>query len=89
MPYIKNSEREAYEDIFDSSPINSKTSAGNLNYVLTKLIVQYIGANPEYQRFCEVEGVLGHVSQELYRRRVVGYENKKMMESDDVYATRY
>lgn len=83
MPYIDQKNRAKYNtnDIF----ITEYTPCGDLNYVLTTLINKYLGEHPRYQRYCEVEGVLGHIAKELYRRRAVPYEEEKIAENGDVF----
>ena len=96
MPYIKQEDRKdlSYDGI---SPKNS----GQLNYLLTQIILIYLdnireyipnfGTNPgkylanTYSDYNAVMGVLECIKQELYRRLVVPYENKKITENGDVY----
>jgi hypothetical protein len=66
MPYIQQSRRE---EITDSSLVET---AGELNWLLTILINDYIG-------------VLECAKLELYRRVVSPYEETKMQQHGDVY----
>ena len=77
MPYIKPSERESSR----FKPIN----AGQLNYAFTRLIQEYLGYTPNYQRFNDVIGALESCKLELYRRKIVPYEDLKITENTDVY----
>lgn len=80
MPYIKQEDREALNN-HDDEPQN----AGELNYMITVMIQEYLGSKPNYQRFNETIGVLECAKLELYRRMVAPYEDKKIEENGDVY----
>jgi len=74
MPYIKKGLRKALDA--GLTPLAS----GDMNYVITKLINQYIGDNPTYSDYNDAIGVL-----ELYRRRVATFEDIKKKQNGDVY----
>lgn len=61
-------------------PVN----AAELHYVLALEIVNYLGQDPDYQRYCDVEGVLGHAAKELYRRRVGPFEDGAIARNGDI-----
>lgn len=79
MPYIPIQDRRAINA--GASP----TKPGGLNYKLTKEILDYLGTEPNYQRFNDVVGVIECIKLELYRRMVSPYEDKKIRENTDVY----
>jgi len=79
MPYITKQQQK--ELIYGNSPV----TAGELNYVITKEILLYLGTRPKYENYNEVMGVLECVKQELYRRAVAPHEDKKRKENGDVY----
>lgn len=81
MPYIKNERR--YDLIHHNmTPLTS----GELNYVITEKILRYLHEKGEsYQTYNDIIGVLECVKQELYRRKITDYENKKIKENGDVY----
>lgn len=62
-------------------------NAGELNYAITMLVQHYLHETKglRYQYLCEVEGVLGHVAKELYRRTAVPYEDEKIAENGDCF----
>ena len=61
-------------------------TAGELNFQITNLVLDYLATKgTSYGTFCEIEGVLSHVSKEVYRRRVVDYEDEKIKENGDVF----
>lgn len=84
MPYIK---KELRRPVSDSKPlILISKSCGELNYELTTMILDYITTQGEsYQTYCEIAGVLSNIGDELYRRRVAAYEDRKIAENGDVY----
>ena len=82
MPYIKHEDRFQYD--VDLGSLVIPGSAGELNYVLSRIVLLYLGDNPNYQKFCEVEGVLSHMSKEIYRRLTAPYEDEKIANNGDV-----
>ena len=83
-PYIPIKRREEIQD--GCTPQN----AGELNYLITSIILEYLyNINPSepnrYTDYNEVVGVLTCVTQELYRRKIIPYENLKQTEHGDVY----
>jgi hypothetical protein len=76
VPYIKPEDRTK---LFP-------TTAGELNYQITKLIQIYLhGKGESYQTYNDIFGALSCLSHELYRRKVAIYEDKKCKENGDVY----
>lgn len=80
MPYIEESRRRELEEGW-VAPRN----VGELNYVITKLAIEFLGTNPHYEDFNGVIGVLESAKLELYRRAVAPYEDYKRDENGDVY----
>ncbi len=62
-------------------------SAGELNYLTTKLLDDYLRRKGgiRYERLNEVVGVLECVKLEFYRRIAAPYEDGKKDENGDVY----
>ena len=81
MPYVDKETREKLDNGTDPE------NAGELNYVITCLVDRYlVQKGPlRYAHLNEVIGVLECAKQELYRRVVSTYEDKKIIESGDVY----
>jgi len=78
MPYIPN---ESVQEIdFGKQPIN----AGELNYKITQLIVNYLPEIPCYQDYNEVVGVLECAKMELYRRVIAQYEERKIEDPENI-----
>lgn len=80
MPYITKERRSALERT-GATPEN----AGELNYMICQLIHDYIeNKGLEYQTLNDVVGVLDAVKQELYRRLIGPYEDKKIAANGDI-----
>lgn len=60
---------------------------GELNYVVTRLIDQYLRdrGGLRYAQINEVIGVLECAKLELYRRLAAPYEDRKIAENGDTY----
>lgn len=79
MPYIKQDRRK---DVL----VNGAQTCGELNYLITYWINQYILDNDKkYQTFNDINGALEGAKLELYRRVIAPYEDKKIEENGDVY----
>lgn len=80
MPYIPQARRDALNA--SHAPIK----AGELNYLFTKMILNYLYLNEEsYQSYNDILGALEGAKLELYARKVRPYEDKKIKENGDVY----
>ena len=81
MPYIKGEDRKKLAFRDNRHPEN----AGELNYLFTKLALQYIvDKGKKYQHYNDIIGALEGCKLELYRRSIVPYENMKIIENGDV-----
>lgn len=97
MPYTQLYDREVFADVIETikyifstkkySEENSieNLSCGDLNYLLTSLCHAYLNEKGEkYQIYNDIIGVLECAKQELYRRKIAEYENKKIKENGDL-----
>ena len=91
MPYISKEAREAINEQLEpflkyvTSMKHSYRAGntGNLNYVLTKII---LATEPEnYEEYNAILGILTTIQHELYRRRIAKYEEEKISKNGDVY----
>jgi hypothetical protein len=81
MPYIRPCPaRQIADNELDGLP----NGPGELNYLITKLCLDYLGTE-SYSKYNEVIGVLECAKLEMYRRAVAPYEDKKIAENGDVY----
>lgn len=83
MPYITNKQKQELET-WGQKPAD----AGELNYVITRIIDEYIGSELRYQKINDVVGVLECAKLEIYRRLAGPYEDKKRDENGEVYRQR-
>jgi len=80
MPYISPLRRKELDLKFDPK------TAGELNYVLTTQLVNYVFLHGEsYQSYNDVMGALEGAKLEIYRRQIAPYEDIKARENGDVY----
>ena len=85
MPSIKPERRQALRE-YDYSPLPK--TAGELNYVYTRLLDRVLGNNPSYEDINTIVGVLECCLQEVYRRVAGPYEDRKVSENGDVFRDR-
>ncbi|MBI9085367.1 MAG: hypothetical protein JEZ11_17360 [Desulfobacterales bacterium] len=81
MPYVKQEDRKRLDA--GEKPKN----AGELNYVISKILDAYLEAKGgiRYAHLNEIVGVLECAKLELYRRLAAPYEDRKIDENGDVY----
>jgi hypothetical protein len=82
MPYIK---KELRDKLGFSVLTERPKNVGELNYYLTMIIQDYLPEDPHYEDYNDVLGVLTCMIQEIYRRKVAPYEDKKIIENGDVF----
>ena len=83
MPYINQVGRNKFDDDFSGS---NAENAGELNYMFTCLIIEYIQKHGlKYQVLNDIVGALDGAKAEFQRRVVGSYEDKKIEENGDVY----
>lgn len=83
MPYISEDRRKKL-----APPWRGPSNAGELNYTITQAVLDYLDHHDDeksYAYYNEVIGVLECVKQELYRRRIIPYENYKKYLNGDVF----
>lgn len=82
MPYIKN--REFYDEVLNRIDF-SEVVAGDLAYLVTKLMIKFTEVDISYKQYALVTGILETVKAEFYRRQIVEYENEAIERNGDVY----
>jgi len=94
MPYIADGQRNMFKtwlsmfrDIitFRYNMNYKHIEDGEMNYVITSLIQDWLGDDPHYTDYNSAIGVLECVKLELYRRKIAKYEDMKKKENGDVY----
>lgn len=85
MPYIDPVARDELSR--EGANGRDPEGAGELNYAITRLAVDYVErrGGVRYERIAEVIGVLETLKMEIYRRPFVHYEDKKCRQNGDVY----
>lgn len=80
MPYITKIAKDRLAET------NQAESAGELNYLVTRLCVSYTKREGlKYLSICIVMGTLICAAFEYYRRMAAPYEDEKIKENGDVY----
>ncbi len=88
MPYISQQERGEIAPYIEPVLVylsDRIVPPGDLNYIITKLLLAHIKGFRSYARYNEIIGILECVKLEMYWRRVVEFENEKLKENGDVY----
>ncbi len=89
MPYIRSQDRSLLDDkinalidiVFkqygmepkDDTAVLMNSADGAVNYILTRLL-DSLYSNKDYAHYNRAMGILSCITQEYYRRAVVGYE---------------
>lgn len=80
MPYIDKKDRKSI--YIGRSP----KTAGELNYSITKILIDYLDSKNEcYQTYNDILGALEGAKLEIYRRKIGFYEDEKIEQNGDVY----
>ncbi len=85
MPYIEDA-GPGLRDALDDGLIPD--SAGELNYVISRLVWKYIAkryGKVSYQAINDVVGVLACAQAEFYRRIAAPYEDRKILANGEVF----
>jgi hypothetical protein len=82
MPYIKKSKRYNMDKIVKLMIEQDVKGDGDLNYILFKFCKEKI--KPGYQNYRNFIAELNECGEEIRRRFLTEYENKKIEENGDV-----
>lgn len=82
MPYIKQADRQAFDDAILALTQKIETP-GDLNYVITRIVTGSL-RTVNYAVVNAAIGTLECAKLELYRRLVAPYEDKKIAENGDI-----
>lgn len=81
MPYIKFDRRILFAGVDDLKP----TTSGELNYLFTKLAINYLMSHPyDYETINAIKGAFTCASDEFTRRVIVPYEIKKCLDNGEI-----
>lgn len=87
MPYITQIQRKELDPAINAliellKEASVETIDGELNYTITRLARALYP--PKYFNYNRIMGVLGCVTQELYRTQIGPYEQTKLIEHGDI-----
>lgn len=82
MPYVKPEIREDLDEIVEHMNDLGIRADGDLNYILFKFCKKYV--SPSYNNYKNFIGELNECSNEIRRRILSKYEDKKIEENGDV-----
>ena len=85
MPYIKPSQRPKLDAVVRQLEASRGLTPGEMNYLLTRLLLAWLPLAPTYTDYNAVLGVLERIKLEFYQRKIRGYEDLKMAENGDAY----
>lgn len=82
MPYIKETDREKFENLVKTMCLTHINTPGELNYLFTHLIHAFLNQKGRtYQHYNDAIGALEGCKLELYRQYVSKYEDAKIIEN--------
>lgn len=90
MPYIKQEDRKKFdsliEDVVDALTDHgfANHKPGELNYFVSRVITEIFRKNPSYTLGNSIDGTLGCIEKEFYRRILAPYEDSKIKENGDI-----
>jgi len=82
MPYVVKEKRPDLDKIVDLMGSKGISADGDLNYVLFKYCKDYV--KPSYNNYKNFLGELNECAEEIRRRFLAPYEDKKKEENGDV-----
>ena len=90
MPYISEERRDKYGELEDmlACIMEEELPAGDLNYIISRIMVLSMcpsGMVSSYTRANTIIGVLECAKMELYRRFIVPYEDKSIINNGDIF----
>ena len=89
MPYIVQEKRAEIsphiKPLQDYIATAGELASGDLNYILTLLIIAYYKRRSNYQSVNDISGALDECGKEFDRRVTAKYEDKKIEQNGDVY----
>ena len=85
MPNIEKQNREKFEKVLQEFKASiSDMTAGDLNYLISRMIWHVFDVQKSYNSANALMGVLECIKQEFYRRKVAPYEDQKIKENGDI-----
>ena len=82
MPYIKHADKV----LLETGQLLGPRNKGELNYMITTMMLEYLEIKSlSYTSISEALGAAIDAAEEMRRRLLGPYEDKKIMENGDVY----
>ena len=88
MPYIKQEDRELYDDDINNlvcSLINVEFEAGHVVYIFYKVVVAWYNFNRKFTTINNIRGALWSTLVEFDRIFASGYEDNKRRINGDIH----
>jgi len=86
MPYIQPARREDFQDFIQKTEGLRIDTAGELNFLITKLMLIYLVQHGEnYRILNEIVGAASCAQMEFYRRQIIPFEDAKRQENGEVF----
>jgi len=87
MPYIKPKRQDEIDPFIEvlANSIGGIQNEGELNYIITQLLIGFMPTDYHYSDLNTAVGVLACVKTEFERRVVALYEDLKRQENGDVF----
>lgn len=86
MPYLVEQEKEYFKELVDQIKRHAITKPGDLNYLIAELINQTCkDKSVNYTLFNGIIGALECNKQEVYRKIIAPYEDRKESENGKVW----
>ena len=85
MPYLKTEQKIYFDDLLVRLKRHSISTSGELNFLITELVKQFLKDGYNYEKLNAVVGALECAKTEFQRRIVGPYENLKISINGDVY----
>jgi len=85
VPYVLPEDRKWLDAILKDFFGEFDLEAGQLNYLISRMLADQILAQECYARFNELVGMLECAKLEFYRRVIAPYEDAKIIKNGDVY----
>ncbi len=83
MPYVKQEDRPRLDKVVAAMKDAGVKVDGDLNYILYAFMIRHI--KPSYNNYKNYRAELKECAKEVWRRKMVPYENTKIDENGDIF----
>jgi len=85
MPYIPPNQRPRLDTVVHQLEAARSLSPGEMNYLITRLLMVWLPVDPGYADYSRVRAVLQDISDEFYRRLMIPFEDYKIALNGDAF----